>query len=108
MKTILIVFFLSYVCVFVYILCPKALSACLDQLSDEPSPFNKLKCLKQKDRTPLIPTQVRNYLLKSSPSATFIVDLPQVLNWLDIYYISSLIWHLLSSEVTNVNGVFLK
>ncbi|KAI7742902.1 hypothetical protein M8C21_031327 [Ambrosia artemisiifolia] len=33
---------------------------------------------KQKDHIATIPTQVRNYLLENSPSASFITDLPQV------------------------------
>ncbi|KAJ9536307.1 hypothetical protein OSB04_un000516 [Centaurea solstitialis] len=58
----------------------EALSSCLDQLSDEPCPFNNLKCLKidkQKKNIATVPTQVRNYFLESSRSATFIMDLPQ-------------------------------
>ncbi|MFS7926183.1 putative F-box domain, leucine-rich repeat domain superfamily, F-box-like domain superfamily [Helianthus anomalus] len=63
----------------------ETLSLCLDQLSLEPSPFDNLKCLKinmvsqkQKDHIPTVPTQVRNYFLENSPSATLIMDLPQV------------------------------
>ncbi|KAJ9547233.1 hypothetical protein OSB04_019776 [Centaurea solstitialis] len=54
----------------------KVLSTCLDQFSDEPCPFNNLKCLKS---TSTVPIHVRNYFLGSSPSATFIMDFPQVL-----------------------------
>ncbi|KAJ9547209.1 hypothetical protein OSB04_019752 [Centaurea solstitialis] len=56
----------------------KVLSACLDHLSYHPCPFGNLKCLKQKDRIPIMPIKVRDYLLESSPSATFVMDLPQV------------------------------
>ncbi|KAJ9547231.1 hypothetical protein OSB04_019774 [Centaurea solstitialis] len=51
------------------------LSACLNQLSDEPCPFNNLKRLKSIET---MPTPVRNYFLDSSPSATFVMDLPQI------------------------------
>ncbi|KAJ9536315.1 hypothetical protein OSB04_un000524 [Centaurea solstitialis] len=34
--------------------------------------------IEQKDRISRMPTQVRNYLLESSPSATFVTELPQV------------------------------
>ncbi|GJX90400.1 F-box domain, cyclin-like protein [Tanacetum coccineum] len=62
------------------------LSSRLDQISHEPCPFNNLKCLKidttrvkRKDRIKAVPTQVKNYLLKNSPNAIFIMDLPLVL-----------------------------
>ncbi|KAJ9536302.1 hypothetical protein OSB04_un000511 [Centaurea solstitialis] len=71
------VYFLK-ICVFVCILCLKALPSCLDQVSYEPCLFNNLKCLKinmvplkQKDCIlKAMATQVINYLLESSPSAT--------------------------------------
>ncbi|KAJ9547210.1 hypothetical protein OSB04_019753 [Centaurea solstitialis] len=44
----------------------------------EPSPSNNLKCSNQTDRIPRTPIEVKNSLLESSPSATFIKDLPQV------------------------------
>ncbi|KAJ9536305.1 hypothetical protein OSB04_un000514 [Centaurea solstitialis] len=56
----------------------KVLSARLDLLSVEPCSFNNLKCLKQKDGTYEMLTQVRNYFLESSPNVTFIMDLPPV------------------------------
>ncbi|KAJ9547253.1 hypothetical protein OSB04_019796, partial [Centaurea solstitialis] len=74
-------FLFSYVRVFVCVLCFKALSSCLNRLSHEPCPFNNLKYLKinkQKDRIVEMPAEVINYVLESSPSATFIIDLPQV------------------------------
>ncbi|XP_076943380.1 F-box/LRR-repeat protein At3g26922-like [Bidens hawaiensis] len=62
----------------------ETLSLCLDQLSHEPCPFDNLKCLKinmasrkQEDHIATVPTQVRNYFLENSPSATFIMDFPQ-------------------------------
>ncbi|KAJ9546966.1 hypothetical protein OSB04_019509 [Centaurea solstitialis] len=57
----------------------KVLSACRDLL-DERCPFYNLKSLKidkQKNRS-TVPTRVKNYFLESSPSVTFIMDLPQV------------------------------
>ncbi|KAI3692938.1 hypothetical protein L6452_32763 [Arctium lappa] len=62
---------------FLYASYPFALSSCPDQLSHEPSPFNNLKCLRQNDCITRMPTQVRNYLHESSPSTTFLMDLPQ-------------------------------
>ncbi|KAJ0499433.1 putative F-box domain, leucine-rich repeat domain superfamily, F-box-like domain superfamily [Helianthus annuus] len=63
----------------------ETLSLCLDQLSLEPCPFDNLKCLeistvsqKQNDHIPRVPTQVRSYFLENSPSATVIMNLPQV------------------------------
>ncbi|PWA69192.1 F-box domain, cyclin-like protein [Artemisia annua] len=60
------------------------LHSCLDQLSQNPCPFNNLKYLKidttrlkEKDPIPTQPIQVKDYLLENSPNATFILDLPQ-------------------------------
>lgn len=79
---------MSYV-YFVCVLCVKTLSSCLDQLSHEPCPFDNLKCLKintahvkRKDLIAPMSTQVRNYFLENSPSATFIMNLPKVFTWL--------------------------
>ncbi|KAJ9547146.1 hypothetical protein OSB04_019689 [Centaurea solstitialis] len=72
-------------CEFVCILCAKVLSACLDLLSVEPCPFNNLKFLKQKDCIQKMPTEVRKYLLESSPNATFILDIPQANHNIPIY-----------------------
>lgn len=62
----------------------ESLSLSLDQLSHKPCPFNKLKCLKidmmqlkQNEHIITIPVQVKNYFLKKSPSAAFIMDFPQ-------------------------------
>ena len=95
MKTILIVS-ISYKCVFVCISCPKALSSCTNRLSHKASRFNNF-CLNQTDRIPRMPTGVKNQLLESSPSATFIMDLPQVFTWklfmfFTLYSCSSLLW----------------
>ncbi|PWA90651.1 F-box domain, cyclin-like protein [Artemisia annua] len=62
------------------------LSSFMEEFSDEPCPFHNLQCLKidterpKRDRTEIatMATQVRKYLLQNSPSATFIMDLPQV------------------------------
>ncbi|KAI3714989.1 hypothetical protein L6452_21952 [Arctium lappa] len=53
------------------------LSSCQDQLLHEHCPFDKLKCLKQKKCFTAMPTGLKNYFLESSPTATFILDLPQ-------------------------------
>ncbi|KAJ9536206.1 hypothetical protein OSB04_un000615 [Centaurea solstitialis] len=73
--------FLMYLYLFVYA-CTRRCSSCPDQLALEPCPFNNLKFLKihkQEHLMATIPTHVRNYFLESSPGATFIMDLPQVL-----------------------------
>lgn len=55
----------------------------MDQLSHEPCPFNNLKylridatCVNPEDDVATMATQVRNYLLEQSPSATYIMDFP--------------------------------
>ncbi|PWA64451.1 F-box domain, cyclin-like protein [Artemisia annua] len=63
------------------------LSSCMDELSHKPCPFSNLECLKintgtwkGKDNIPSMPSQVRNFLLRNSPNATFIMDIPPQIN----------------------------
>ncbi|KAJ9547254.1 hypothetical protein OSB04_019797 [Centaurea solstitialis] len=57
----------------------KGLPSCMEQLSHKASPSNNLKTSNQKDSIPRTPIEVnKNQLLKSSPSATSNMELPQV------------------------------
>ncbi|KAI3728235.1 hypothetical protein L6452_16868 [Arctium lappa] len=61
----------------------ECISSFPDLLSHHPSPFSNLICLNidsgmKKDAYKVnMPTQARNFLLENSPSATFIMDLPE-------------------------------
>ena len=107
MKTVFIIS-ISYFCLHIM---SKTLLLGLDQLLCEPCPFNNLKCLKidkEKNHTTILPTEVRDYFLESSPNVTFIMDMPQVFTcfhnlcvWHNIFPSSLVAIYVV--EVTDVN-----